>query len=345
VNLNRNFPYDHEYLADEAGTHPVSETEARALADFIVDHPNIALVVTYGATDDLLKCPESSPPPERRKPLTGIDEDDVGYYRTLGEPYREALGLKEEIETPSQPGTFSDWMYFDRGRFSVGLCAWSPDIAIAMSERADEEEAEPNEATAEHEEDGDEDEEGKRNEEQRRRLKWFDEHAPEAFVAWEPYDHPDFPGEHVEIGGYKPFARTVPPESMAAEIVAKQAEFLTTLISKLPRIGVREIEVRHLGNDVYELEICVENTGFLPTVLSHGRRTRQVHPTRVTLDIDDEHFMSGQRITTLPAIPGSGGTQWVRYVVHLPGRNEVEFTVVSALGGRVADTIELVKDR
>jgi hypothetical protein len=324
---------------------PAGRPETRALADFVVDHPNIALVVTYGPTDDLLKCRESSSAPERRKPMTGIDEDDVGYFRTLGEQYREALGLKEEIETPSHPGTFSDWVYFDRGRFSVGLCTWSPDIAIAMSKQADDEkEDEPNETTEEQEEDGDEDEEDKRNEEERRRLKWFDEHAPEAFVAWEPYDHPDFPGEHVEIGGYRPFARTVPPERMAAEIVAKQAELLTTLISKLPRIGVRDIEVRHLGNDVYELEICVENTGFLPTVLSHGRRTRQVHPTRVTLDIDDEHFMSGQRITTLPAIPGSGGTERVRYVVHLPDRNEVEFTVVSALAGRVADTIELEKD-
>jgi hypothetical protein len=47
----------------------------------------------------------------------------------------------------------------------------------------------------------------------------------------------------------------------------------------------------------------------------------------------------------LPAIAGSGGTARVRYVVHAPDRDAIEFSVVSALGGRVADTVELLKDR
>ena len=54
VNLNRNFPL--QLLSSsrpDAGRHQVSESETRALADFVVAHPNIGLAFTFGAADNL----------------------------------------------------------------------------------------------------------------------------------------------------------------------------------------------------------------------------------------------------------------------------------------------------
>jgi len=354
VNFNRNFPYDYKFFAEDAGVHPVSEAETRALADFVIEHPNIALVVTYGSADNLSKAPEGAEPAGRREPMTEIHQDDVGYYRVMGELYRETLGLKKELDGSSAPGAFSDWMYYHRGRLSLAARAWSPAVAVEISEAAEEEEKEPQEQAEEKEEKDSEsgreeknkdedakDDEDERNQQERKELKWFDEHAPEAFVEWRPIEHPDFPGRRAEVGGYRPFALTNPPVEMVGEIAAQNAGFLTKAAQRLPRIGVRKIECRHLGRSVYEVEIQVENTGFLPTVLAHGRTTREVHPTRLVIELDDESFLSGSRITNLPAIRGSGGMVELRYIVRVPERERIDFEVVSMLAGKVKGSVEL----
>ncbi|MGB2861784.1 MAG: M14 family metallopeptidase [Sedimentisphaerales bacterium] len=343
VNFNRNFPYGYKFFAEDAGIHPVSEVETRALADFVIEHPNIALVVTYGSADNLSKAPEGAEPAGRREPMTEIHQDDAGYYRVMGEFCREALGLEKELEGTLVPGAFSDWMYYHRGRLSLAARAWSPAVAVEISEAAEEKEEQDSESEREENNKGEDakDDEDKRNQQERKELKWFDEHAPEAFVEWQPFEHPDFPGRRAEVGGYRPFALTNPPAEMVDEIADKHAGFLTKAAQRLPRIGVRKIECRHLGRSVYEVEIQVENTGFLPTVLEHGRTTREVHPTRLVMELDDESFLSGSRITNLPAIRGSGGMVELRYIVRVPEQEKIDFEVVSMLAGKVKSSVEL----
>ena len=353
VNFNRNFPCDYKFFAPDAGVHPVSEAETRALADFVVEHPNIGIVVTYGAGDNLLATPEGKSPPGYREPLTAIDEDDVDYFKVMGELYRETLELDKELEGASEPGTFGDWMYYHRGRLSLAAGAWSPDMAVALckaAEKKDDKEKKENDGKSSESDGGTDDtrddkdgkaEEDKRNEDERKELKWFDEHSPEAFVEWCKVEHPDFPNRRVEIGGYRPFALTNPPAHRVKQIVSKHADFLTKTAQRLPRIGIRKIKTRHLGRSVYEVEIQIENTGFLPTVLSHGRRTREVHSTRLILKLDDEHFLSGSRMTSLPTIRGSGGMVEQRFVIRIPGRETVDFEVLSMLAGRLEGTIKL----
>jgi len=373
VNFNRNFPYGYKYFAEDAGVHQVSEAETRALADFVIEHPNIGIVVTYGSADNLLKAPKGSESAGRQEPslsslphdiiwrsdpMKEINQDDVGYYRVMGELYRKALGLDKELDGASVPGAFSDWMYYHRGRLSLAAKAWSPAIAVELSKPADKKDKDPNEQAEDQEQQDSESQpeksdnrpdkeakkdKDKRNEQERKELKWFDEHAPEAFVEWRPVEHPDFPGRHAEVGGYRPFALTNPPAEMVGEIAAKQADFLTKAAQRLPRIGVRKIECRHLGRSVYEVKIQVENTGFLPTILEHGRTTREVNPTRLVMELDDESFLSGSRITNLPAIRGSGGMVELRYIVRVPEREKIDFEVVSMLAGKVRGSVELPK--
>ena len=359
VNFNRNFPFNYKFFAEDAGVHQVSEAETRALADFVVKHPNIGIVMTYGSADNLLKAPKGAAPPGRREPMTEIHEDDAGYYRVMGELYRKTLGLDKELDGASEPGSFSDWMYFHRGRLSLAAKPWSPAIAVKLSKTAQKEEKgpedkaedqEPQDSESKSEENNnhpDKDakkDEDKRNEQERKELKWFDEHAPGAFLKWQPIEHPDFPGRRVEVGGCCPFALTNPPAEMVGEIAAKQADFLTKAAQKLPRIGVRKVECRHLGRSVYEVKIQVENTGFLPTVLEHGRTTREIYPTRLVMELDNESFLSGSRITNLPSIRGSGGMVELRYIVRAPEQQKIDFEVISMLAGKVRSSIELPDD-
>lgn len=330
VNLNRNFPFGYAFFTPQAGIYPVSEVETRALAEFVCSHPNIGIVLTYGSADTLTKCPEGGSPPKGQKPLTVIDEGDVGYYRCLAELYRDTLGLDTEGQTKSFPGTFSEWMYFHRGRFSLAACPWNLQIATTLAE---DQQADPNDKN-----------DDKRNQDERRWLAWFDTNAPDSFIQWQPYEHPDFPDARVEIGGYRPLAKTNPPETMVDEIIEAQRQFLSALVGKLPRIAIDKVQTEALGESVFEITVTVKNTGFLPTVLNHGRRTTEVFPTRVTVDLDDDRFLAGQRITTLGPIPGSGGTATVRCVVYVPQAKTVELSLVSALGGQASQTIELPEE-
>lgn len=350
TNFNRNFPFGYKFFAAEAGIHPVCEAETRALADFVVAHPNIGIVLTYGAADNLRKTPRSGASAGRGKPMETLDDKDVGYYETLGKIYRTKLGLDKELEDASEPGTFSDWMYFHRGRLSLAARPWDAALAVALSEpektkdkepRAAAEPNDPNTAKPKpkaEKKDGD-----KRNQDERKQLKWFDEHAPDAFIAWQAIEHPDFPGRRVEVGGYRPFARTNPPAAMLADLAGKHGEFLTELVQRLPRIAIARTECRLLADSLYEIEILVTNTGFLPTALAHGETTREVYPTRVVVDLEPPCFLAGAKTTTLPSIAGSGGTAKVRYTVRVPDRREVRFQVISVLAGRVEGTIELLK--
>jgi hypothetical protein len=349
VNFNRNFPYNYTFFASDAGVHQVSEPQTRALAEFVIEHSNIGIIITYGAADNLLKTPESAPDPDRRKPRTAIDEEDLGYYKIMGELYREAIGLNEELDAASCPGTFSDWMYFHRGRLSLASRPWNPAVALELSNSAEEEEEVEEEKTKENDrknEDADsKKDKDKRNETERSELKWFDEHAPRAFVQWQSVEHPDFPGRKVEVGGYAPFSLTNPPENIVEEIVGKHTDFLTAVMQRLPRIGVRRIETKHLGQGTYDIEIQVENTGFLPTSLAQGQTTREVYPTRLVIELDDEYFLSGDRITTLAVIPGSGGMVEARYIIYAPDRKKIDFEIISMLAGQVEGTINLEKSR
>ncbi len=382
VNLNRNFPYGYKYFAPDAGLHMVCEAETRALADFVVGHPNIGLVLTYGEADNLRQAPKGAESPGRSKPMEAVDEKDVGWYEAMGKLYRKALRLGTELEGASEPGTFSDWMYFHRGRLSLAARPWDVALARDMAREADEpneaqdkEEAEdesanmdrasesegddpekdPNEA-AERTPDAEEtthddkptrkdkEEADKRREEEREQLQWFDEHAPEAFVAWQAIEHPDFPGRRVEVGGYRPFALRNPPAEMLGGVAARHGDFLTALAQRLPHIKLGKVECHVLADSLYEIEILVTNVGFLPTALAHGVTCQEVHPTRVILDLEPQCFLAGKRTTFLPTMQGSGGTAKVRYTIHIANRREIRFEIISMLGGRVDGTIELLKD-
>jgi hypothetical protein len=352
VNLNRNFPFGYKFFAPDAGRHQVSETETRALADLLVAHPSIGIVFAFGATDLLTSPPKSEAP---KRPPTAIHDDDIGFYRELGRAWRDALGLKKELAGASEAGTLADWVYFHRGRLALSARAWSPALQLELAKgkpKPDDEKTKPAADKPKDEKPADAakpDEKKKpegdsRGEEDRAFLKWLDEHAPGAFVPWKAHEHPDFPGRKVEIGGFAPFARTVPPEKMLGDLTARHAKFLTTLAGRLPRVAVRKAEAKALGNAVYDLTLQIENTGYLPTALAQGGVTREVFPTRVVFPLEAAAFLNGARQTLLGPIAGSGGMREVRVVVHAKGRKRIEFEVVSMLAGSIQSSVELKEE-
>ena len=342
VNFNRNFPHNYKFFASNAGVNQVSETETRLLADFIVAHPNIAIVFTFGAAENLTQPPKAEAAGANKRPQSDLQPDDLPYYRELGKGWRDALGLKKELPPVSEPGTLSDWMYFHRGRLSLAARPWSPALQLELDKARKGDRKEEKKDDEKAKDDKKEDKKpDNRNEEERAVLKWFDENAKSAFVPWKRIEHPDFPGKPVEVGGYAPFAKSNPPEPLLEGLAQKHGEFLTILAGKFPELRLRNSKVKSLGESIYDITLQIENAGYLPTSLAQGNVTREVHPTRVEIKLDDKAVLSGSKRTTLSAIEGSGGMKEVRWVVHAPAMQKVQVAVTSMLGGDFETEIEL----
>jgi hypothetical protein len=54
VDINRNFMHQYPYFATDAGRYMVSEAETRALLDYVLKHRNIAAILTFGESDNLM---------------------------------------------------------------------------------------------------------------------------------------------------------------------------------------------------------------------------------------------------------------------------------------------------
>ncbi len=359
VNPNRNFAAGYRFFDVDAGAHPMSEPATRALADFVIARPHIGLVFTLGGADNLSDAPKAEGGGKR--PMTLVHEADLPWVKELGAVWRRTLRLEKELPGATVPGSFPDWVYFHRGRLALSARPWFPGLTAAFPKAAG---AETNRVAPSGSssnavassggntnlvrgagEAGKKPEPDKRNEEERAFLRWLDGQAPGSFLAWQPVEHPDFPGRRVEVGGYLPWVKSNPPEAVLAEVVRRESTFLFDLVGRLPRIGIRRAEARPQGNGVFDLRLEVENTGYLPTVLAHGETTREVAPTRVTLGVEDAAVLSGSRVTRLGPIPGSGGRAEVRWVVLVPGRTQVEVEVVSALAGRAKVNMTLTEER
>jgi hypothetical protein len=54
VDINRNFMHQYPYFAPDAGRYMVSEVETRALLEYVLKHRNIAAILTFGESDNLV---------------------------------------------------------------------------------------------------------------------------------------------------------------------------------------------------------------------------------------------------------------------------------------------------
>jgi hypothetical protein len=60
VDLNRNFQHQYPYYAPDAGPHMISEPETRGVMDYVIARRNIAAILTFGESDNLIAPPAAN---------------------------------------------------------------------------------------------------------------------------------------------------------------------------------------------------------------------------------------------------------------------------------------------
>lgn len=275
LDFNRNFPFEWRTEGEQhgAGLYPASEPEIRALVDFVANHPNINLAITYHTFSRAILRPYST------KPDDEMEVDDLWVYKRLGEigtqttGYRSVSTFHEFLYRPKDvtTGAFDDWMYDHFGAFAFTIELWDLPTAAGIENRKffDWFRQHPHEQDLQI-------------------LKYAEEQAGKsAYVDWYPFDHPQL--GRVELGGWDfMYTWRNPPPSLLAAEVERQIPYALALGDMLPKLVIHHVKVDPLGDDEYHLVLQVENTGFFSTTTSvQGRNRKAVRPVRAELELPD----------------------------------------------------------
>ncbi len=447
IDLDRNFMHGWPAFSLDAGPVPLSESEALALAQFVIDHPRIVAALTYGRHDNLVKPPDGKGKgPEGRSPKN-IDSGDVKLYKEISELYKDITGQKiaskEDIA-----GSFHAWLYAQRGIPSFASTVWGrpkpekkngEEKKEAPSDAPDKSPADPVSGTwtgslnipqagemdftitmtlkegnavsasfdsmmsfdltgtydpgsgsltftgdigegmtlemdltidgnslsgtttgpdgesidikATRSGEAPETGEGKKGNKKDKKNKPADEDAAAwlkysddqrdgaGFVEWTPFDHPTL--GPVEIGGFVPGFKLNPPADELDELAKKQTDFIIKLLEKRPRLTIKEPQVEMLSAGLYDIHFALINEGFLPTKTAMAVKNRATLPTVVRLSSPVERIVSGDRVSRVWAIPGSGGRSTHHWIIKTEPGETVTVTILNQQFGDQTITIPL----
>ncbi len=275
LDFNRNFPFEWRTEGEQhgAGPYPASEPEIRTLVDFVVKHPNINIAITFHTYSRVILRPYST------KSDDDMNAEDLWVFKKIGELGTKLTGYRcvstfhdfkyhpKEVTT----GAFDDWMYDHFGVFTYTIELWDLPTEAGIKDRK------WIEWWREHP-----------HEEDLQILKWADEHAAsDAYVDWQPYDHPQL--GKLELGGWNNmFTWRNPPLDFVELEVKRHYPFMLSLADMLPHLAIFALNVNNISENKFHLNLVVENSGFLPSYTSQQCKTRQAsRPVRVELTLPD----------------------------------------------------------
>ncbi len=252
LDFGANFPGDRgSSVSQTDGTYATSEPEVAAYVAAIARRTNILAHVTCHTFGGLVLTPpvnlgENVPEPDRLafKALAGKASELTGYTAIS---YLDLRSVDRERQIPSAFG----WLYDRLGLYSFITEFWNPLTAAGIS-------LEDTTASAWlwgfHP-----------VEDEVKLLKWSDKHlGGDGFVAWQRFDHPQLGA--VEIGGFDliRYWYNVPFDRLERE-VAPHSEWLIYLGLATPRLSVRSFTAEPAGENLWKLQLVLENTGWMPT--------------------------------------------------------------------------------
>ena len=309
VNFNRNLTYNYEEFGLNAGLHPVSEPESRAVLDFLYSHFNIYTTIAFGPQDNLgkpMKAPEK-PSAERR--ITAIMKTDETINKLLSDIYHEITGLKGAPVSKDVPGNFMEWAYFHYGRYSFSTPGWWTETEKDQNSEVSF-------------------------------LKYATENnISDAFVPWTEIKHPDFPGKKVEVGGIKPFLMNNPPAGQLADLITKNFSFIVKVGEMHPELEFADVRAENAGENIFRVTMKVHNKGIFATCPEAGDRNMWTRIMRISLATEEgQAFLSGQKVTRIPRLEGDQSAEFSWLIM---GKGTIKITAGAVNTGLITTSLKL----
>lgn len=280
VAFNSNFSHNYEEFGLNAGTHALSETETRAVADFLYDHFNIYMTIAFGPQDNLSQPAKAATrPPQRGKKPDGILKSDETVNKLASDIWKEKTGAKGSPSAPFTTGNFTEWAYYDYGRYSFSTPGWwvqtekGENTGVALMKNRPQ--------------------------------------ADDIFIPWAPVSGDRFDGRLAEVGGIRPFATTVPPDSLMPKITGDNFSFITALAAYHPDIELTGLKVDKADDNLWRITVKVYNNGIFPTCSEIGDVNKFVRRAQLTIvPGKDQTLISGQMRQALPRLEGNRAIEY-----------------------------------
>lgn len=323
--MNRNWAWDWQpnYIQRGAQEYPFSLPETRAIADFIIDHPNIAAFQSYHNFGGMLL---RSPGREGGN-IRGPDEATLAFIAARGEkmlPYYRSMIIWKDLYTVW--GGEIDWLYSARGILGFTSEMWN----LRSLNKTNATPTDTDEAVF---------------------LKYV--LLNDGVVKWHPYDHPTY--GKIEIGGLKKEWGRVPPSFLLEEECHRNMAFTLYHAGQMPRLSLSEVKMEKLADGLHRVWVTIENTRLIPTRTAQDVANHISPPDIATLAGKNVKVLSAGRVTDrfnkraeavkrrperveLDSIPGLGVVR-VQFIVS--GKGRFTITVDSAKGGAVSSEQEL----
>lgn len=342
MDFNRNYPafWNPEGKQPGAGPYPLSEPETRALAQFLLSHPNIGAYVAYHTTGGVLLRPPSNGADDK------IDQADLEVFKRIGELCERASGYpcKSTYEAFGYPGQEAmvkgadDWAYEHLGVQAYTYELW--DLNGRAGAKGYAQVGVKGLLTQSY---------ADFLADERKRLAWNDaELGGKGFIPWMAFLHPQL--GPVEIGGWDPkfCIQNPPPGPMLVEEITKTAAFTFQHALATPRLAA-ELTAEKVGEGLYKLSARIRNTGGLATnVTGMAVKMKTAPPIEVRLE-GDLQILSGKAKEEAGHLEGwavTGGRPardevWLDWVVRAKAGATVTVTAGTPRAGKAVATVTL----
>ncbi len=303
--FNKNFTYKHPSFTTGSGEFAVSQNETRALLDYLFEQFNVYAVVSYGSNNNLSTPVSFNAPAASATITTGWLEPDTKVNAMVSELYNKSVNMKDAPKATAGGGDLYSWAYFHYGRYSFSTPGWwvpksKPDTT--KKEKAFSVE----DAGANY-------------------LRWSaSEGITNNFTEWKSVQHPDFPGQKVDVGGIDPFVLITPPYKLVPDLVKKNSTFLVKLATYQPELDITNIKTEKLSDGLTRITVDVINKGALASHSKLGERSYWVKRINVKVNTSaTQSVISGKKIQLLNSLEGYS-SQKLSWLIKGSGKLTIE---------------------
>lgn len=325
--MNRNYPADWQpdHIQGGAGPFPLCWPETRAIAQFFLDHPNIAGVQSFHNFGGMILRGPSHP---SRQAQVAPEDDSVA--KAIGEagirmlPHYRNMVIHSDLYPVR--GGFVNWTYEHLGIFSFTNEIWNTGALLGKAGDGEEDALFANDKLM----------------------------LGAQFVPWTKVRHPQY-GD-IEVGGFVKQSQRIPPPFLIEEGSHRNAAFVLYHADQMPRLEWEDVTFEPLGPGTFSVTAAVRNTRLIPSISKHAADKKIGRPDLATIsgpwatvaaggilrniDTGEVELVERDpaRIKLESGIAG-GTVARVRWFIR--GSGEVTVEYASRKGGTIRKTINL----
>lgn len=308
-----------DHVQRGAYKYPFSLPESRAVADFVMKHPNIAGAQSYHNYGGMILRG-----PGAEEDVDTYNKEDVRIYDAIAKKGEEMIPgyryLTVYKDLYSVFGGELDWFYGGRGIYT-----YTNELMVSYLYFHKNE--------------------GRANQEEELKVDKYLTFG-DAFIDWKEYSHPQY--GTIEVGGFKKNFSRAHPGFLLEQDAHRNMAFTIYHAYQTPKLSITNVEENNLGNGLKEVTATLYNERLMPTHSGQDLKFKIERPDLVSITnadvvagmiVEDDDFNKVKEQVHSPEtikvsnIPGME-TVKVRWIIS-GGRN-YKINVDSAKGGKAS---------